>query len=91
MLSVVCNRVNVTVGASAAIFGILGGLIAYLIINWVALERFGQVRSTLCCIIGILVVFSLLFSIGSSIDGIAHIGGLVGGLLISLAVLPGMQ
>jgi membrane associated rhomboid family serine protease len=37
------------------------------------------------------VVFSLLFSIGSTIDGIAHIGGLVGGLLFSLAVLPGIQ
>ena len=48
-------------------------------------------RSTLTCIIGIIVVFSLLFSIGSSIDGIAHIGGLIGGLLMSLAVLPGIQ
>jgi membrane associated rhomboid family serine protease len=36
------------------------------------------------------VVFSLLFSIGSSIDAIAHVGGLVGGILISLAILPGM-
>ena len=91
MLSVLCNRTNVTVGASTAIFGVLGGFIAYLVINWVALERFGPVRGTLACIIGILVVFSLLFSIGSSIDGIAHIGGLVSGLLISLAILPGMQ
>lgn len=37
------------------------------------------------------MVFSLLFSIGSNIDGIAHIGGMLGGLLISLAILPGMQ
>jgi len=91
MLSVLVNRTQVTVGSSTAIFGVLGGLIAYLIINWVALERYGNVRSTLCCIIGILVVFSLLFSIGSSIDAIAHIGGLIGGILISLAILPGIQ
>jgi rhomboid protease GluP len=91
MLSVLCNRDDPTVGASTAIFGILGGFIAYLIINWVALERFGPVRSTLTCIIGIIIVFSLLFSFGSNIDIIAHVGGLVGGLLTSLAILPGMQ
>jgi membrane associated rhomboid family serine protease len=90
MLSVLCDRTTPTVGASTAIFGVMGGLIAYLIINWSALERYGPVRSTLCCIIGILVVFSLLFSMGSSIDAIAHIGGLIGGLLISMAILPGM-
>ena len=91
MLSVLCNKNTPTVGASAAIFGVLGGFIAYLIINWKPLERYGHVRSTLCCTIGILVIFSFLFSIGSSIDSIAHVGGLVGGLLISLAILPGME
>ena len=77
-------------GASAATFGVFGGFIAYLIINWKALERFGHIRSTLCCIIGIIVVFSFLFSMGESIDSIAHAGGLLGGVLISLAILPGM-
>ena len=85
-----CNRNDITVGASTAIFGLLGGFIAYLIINWTALERFGPVRSTLACIIGVITFISLLFSVGSSIDAIAHIGGLIGGLLVSLAVLPGM-
>ena len=90
MLSILTNRTDATVGASTAIFGVLGGFVAYLIINWTALARYGQVRSSLTCVIGIIVVFSLLFSIGSSIDGIAHIGGVVGGLLPSLAIVPGM-
>lgn len=90
MLSVLCDRNIITVGASAAIFGILGGFIAYMMINWTELGRYGPVRSTLCCIIGIIVVFSLLFSIGPNIDMFAHVGGLIGGLLISLAILPGM-
>ena len=34
---------------------------------------------------------SLLFSIGSSIDAIAHIGGFIAGLFISLAILPGIE
>jgi membrane associated rhomboid family serine protease len=91
MLSVLCDRSTVTVGASTAIFGILGGFVAYLMINWTALERYGPVRSTLACIIGFIVFISLLFSLGASIDAIAHIGGLLGGLLISLAMLPGLQ
>jgi membrane associated rhomboid family serine protease len=80
----------VTVGASTAIFGILGGFIAFLIINWTELERFGPVRSTIACIMAFIIFISLLFSIGSSIDFIAHIGGLIGGIFISLAILPGI-
>ena len=90
MLSVLCDKNTLTVGASTAIFGILGGLVSYLIINWKTLEKYGPIRQTVACIIGILVFISLLFSLGSSIDGIAHIGGLLGGILISLAILPGM-
>lgn len=79
-----------TVGASTAIFGILGGFIAFLMINWTELERFGPIRSTIACIMAFIIFISLLFSIGSSIDFIAHIGGLIGGIFISLAILPGM-
>lgn len=79
-----------TVGASTAIFGILGGFISFLMINWTELERFGPIRSTIACIMAFIIFISLLFSIGSSIDFIAHIGGLIGGIFISLAILPGM-
>lgn len=64
---------------------------AYLVINWRALENYGPVRQTITCIIVVLVVISLLFSIGPSIDGIAHVGGLIAGIMISLAILPGIQ
>lgn len=88
MLSVLVNKDKIVVGASAAIFGVLGAFTAYLMINWQALERFGQVRSQICCIIGILVFFSFFMSFGPNVDFIGHLGGLIGGLLISLAVLP---
>jgi membrane associated rhomboid family serine protease len=91
MLSVLCNRNALSVGLSTAIFGILGGFIAYMIINWTALELYGPLRSTLCCTIGLLVAISFLLSIGPGIDSIAHIGGMAGGLLSSLAFLPGIQ
>ena len=89
-MSVFCNRNALTVGASTALFGILGGFIAYLIINWTALEPYSQIRSSLTCTIGVIIFVALLFSIGSSIDAIAHIGGLLGGLFMSLALLPGI-
>jgi len=82
---------TITVGSSTSIFGILGGFIAFLIINWTALERFGPLRSTIACIIGFIVFFSLLFSIDGSIDAVAHLGGLLAGIMISIGILPGMQ
>jgi membrane associated rhomboid family serine protease len=39
----------------------------------------------------LLVFFSLLFSIGSDIDFYSHIGGMVGGYLIALFLIPGIE
>jgi membrane associated rhomboid family serine protease len=64
------------VGASGAIFGILG---AMLIIEWQATGRLGGQAMTL---IVINLVFSFTFS-GISWGG--HIGGLIGGILVTLA------
>jgi membrane associated rhomboid family serine protease len=41
--------------------------------------------------IGILVFFSLLFSFGSDIDTYGHLGGMLGGLLITLSIAPAIQ
>lgn len=91
MLSAVVNRDKISAGASVIIFGVLGGFVSYLVINWAALGRYGQVRSQLCCLIGIMLFLSLLFSFGQNIDAMGHLGGLLGGFLISLAVLPGIE
>jgi membrane associated rhomboid family serine protease len=64
------------VGASGAIFGILG---AMLIIEWQATGRLGGQAMTL---IVINLVFSFTFS-GISWGG--HVGGLIGGILVTLA------
>ena len=71
-----------TVGASGAIFGILG---AMLIIEYRATGRFGGTAMT-------LIVINLAFGFarngaGGNISIGGHIGGLIGGILITLAYM----
>ena len=71
---------NASVGASGAIFGIVGALVAYL---------YRRRRSTVMAhylrgmgtFIAINIVFGFLFP---NIDNMAHLGGLVGGVLLGL-------
>lgn len=72
------------------IFGVIGAYLAYMTMNWKALAAYRDIRSQLCCTIGILVFFSLLFSFGSDVDIFGHLGGMVGGYFVSLAILPGI-
>lgn len=67
---------GVTVGASGAIFGILG---AMLILEWQATGRLGGNAMTL---IVINLVFSFTFA---NISWGGHVGGLIGGILVTLA------
>jgi membrane associated rhomboid family serine protease len=68
------------VGASGAIFGVLG---AMLILEWQHTGRFGGQAATL-----ILINLVLNFAyngVGGTISIGAHIGGLIGGILVTLA------
>ena len=79
---------TISAGASTVIEGVLGGFVAYIIINWYSL---GSIRSQLCCIVGIIVLFSTLFSIGDKVDFAGHMGSLLGGILCGLAIFPGIR
>ena len=87
--SLMLNSVAIGAGASGAIFGVLGALIAYLLANRETLGVMGrQTLTSILVIAGINLVFGF-FSPG--IDNWAHIGGLVGGFGLGIALSPKYQ
>jgi membrane associated rhomboid family serine protease len=75
--ALVANPTSLTVGASGAVFGILGAL---LIIEY---QQTGSVTGQAFTLILINLAFSFTVA-GISIGG--HIGGLIGGVLATLAI-----
>ena len=71
----------VSVGASGAIFGLLGALLYFGYHYRVYLS--GVIRSQ---IIPLIILNLIIGFIATSINNLAHIGGLIGGVLVSMAV-----
>lgn len=83
---------SLSVGASTAINGILAAYLGYLLINWKALEPFRHVRNYMMCIIIFFIVINLLMDIGNSaVNNSGHLGGLIVGFFISMAIVKPIQ
>jgi rhomboid protease GluP len=80
-----------SVGASGAIFGLCGVLLAVSLVHRPVLDRRGR---AIMSQIGFLVVLNLVIGfgfgalLGTSIDNAAHIGGLVAGLWLGFVLPP---
>ena len=73
------NRNVVAVGASGAVFAVMGALL------WIILISKGQVRGLSLRQMLIMLAFSLYFGFASAgVSNIAHIGGLAGGFLLGI-------
>ena len=85
-LSRIEGSVGVGVGASGAIFGLLGGLAAFFLINRDGLGKMGRNSLTaLLLLAGANLVFGLAIP---GIDNYAHVGGFAAGALLGLALSP---
>jgi rhomboid protease GluP len=85
LASLVWNPTVVSAGASGAIFGIIGGLGAFLLAHRraIPLEVLVPLRSTTSG----FVLFNLFFgAMMPGIDNAAHVGGLVTGFVVGLAL-----
>lgn len=78
---------TVSAGASGAIFGLYGVFLAMLTTNFIEKSE----RKSLLTSISIFVVFNLVYGIQGGIDNAAHIGGLIGGIIIGYALTPGLS
>ena len=80
------NSIGVGAGASGAIFGVLGALAAFFVVNRKVLGDMGRQNLS-----GILVIAVINLVIGFSVPGIdnwAHMGGLGAGFALGLALVP---
>lgn len=86
IFSALCNPDTIKAGASTCLYGLLGVMIGYILINWTGLSVIGPFfKCQLACICFMLVAFTMLFtSVGANnIDYFGHLGGFLSGLWLS--------
>ena len=87
MASLAFHPARVGAGASGAIFGLAGALIAALYLGHLPIHP-GALKSTLKSLVS-FAVYNLFFgAVVPAIDNTAHIGGLITGLILGAALAP---
>jgi rhomboid protease GluP len=74
----------IKVGASTSLFGIIGVILAYVIINWRGLDVIGRMLKCQMIFITVVVVLFILIltPYNSNIDYMGHLGGFITGFLM---------
>ncbi|CAK9136799.1 unnamed protein product [Ilex paraguariensis] len=87
VLSALFLQNSVSVGASGALFGLLGAMLSELITNWNIYTSKAAALITLV----VIVVINLAVGILPFVDNFAHIGGFLTGILLGFVLLPRPQ
>ncbi|XP_020223744.1 RHOMBOID-like protein 1 [Cajanus cajan] len=83
LLSSLFIQEGISVGASGALFGLLGGMLSELLINWtIYANKFAALLTLI-----VIVVINLAVGILPHVDNFAHIGGFVSGFLLGFIFL----
>jgi membrane associated rhomboid family serine protease len=83
LLSALFIQTNISVGASGAVFGLLGAMLSELITNWTIYVNKVMTLVTLVIIIAINLAVGIL----PHVDNFAHLGGFISGFLIGFVFL----
>lgn len=83
LLSCLFIRYSISVGASGALFGLLGGMLSELLTNWTIYANKFAALLTLVLIIAINLAVGIL----PHVDNFAHLGGFVTGFFLGFVVL----
>lgn len=91
LLSSVCNPAAYGVGASTAVFGLVGFYISYLFTNWSSMQRArGGAGQQIFLIVFVSTLILLNLNIGpnqdTKVDNWGHLGGLITGIFAGLAI-----
>lgn len=87
ILSSLFIRNSISVGASGALFGLLGAMLSELITNWSIYTN--KVAALLTLIV--IVLINLAIGILPHVNNFAHIGGFLTGILLGFILLPRPQ
>uniref|UniRef100_A0A5B6ZH26 RHOMBOID-like protein n=1 Tax=Davidia involucrata TaxID=16924 RepID=A0A5B6ZH26_DAVIN len=87
VLSSLFIQKNISVGASGALFGLLGAMLSELITNWTIYTNKAAALLTLL----VIVIINLAVGILPHVDNFAHIGGFLAGFLLGFVLLPRPQ
>ncbi|XVF76644.1 hypothetical protein PTKIN_Ptkin13bG0283100 [Pterospermum kingtungense] len=83
LLSALFIQSNISVGASGALFGLLGGMLSELITNWTIYAN--KVASFLTLLV--IIAINLAVGILPHVDNFAHIGGFLTGFFLGFVFL----
>ncbi|KAM0935103.1 putative peptidase S54, rhomboid, Rhomboid-like superfamily [Dioscorea sansibarensis] len=83
VLSSLFVRNSISVGASGALFGLLGAMLSELITNWTIYSNKAAALLTLV----VIIVINLAVGILPHVDNFAHIGGFLTGFLLGFVLL----
>lgn len=83
LLSALFIQSRISVGASGALFGLLGGMLSELITNWTIYAN--KVAALLTLVF--IIVVNLAVGILPHVDNFAHIGGFLSGFLLGFVFL----
>ncbi|KAJ3692718.1 hypothetical protein LUZ60_011813 [Juncus effusus] len=87
VLSALFLRNGISVGASGALFGLLGSMLSELITNWTIYSN----RVAAIFTLGFIIVINLAIGLLPHVDNFAHIGGFITGFLLGFVFLPRPQ